>query len=73
MWISAVLSLILYVPLYLCLTGYIEVDKDRWWIIRLPPQSTVSKQIENSEDGPDIRNERRHKPTKVVFYMLLFV
>ena len=43
MWIAAFISLILYFPLYFCLVGYIEVDVERWWSIRLSTTAEVRK------------------------------
>ena len=69
MWVAAFVSLVLYIPLYLCLFGYIEVDEDRWWLIRVPRMNAATCL---EADGPYIKN-KTPRPAKEAFLMLLFV
>ncbi|KAF8486556.1 hypothetical protein JB92DRAFT_3024151 [Gautieria morchelliformis] len=65
MWLCALVSLILYVPLCFCLGGYIEADRGRWWAIR------IGRAKNPSAGEPDIRIEKP-RPGKEAFVMLLY-
>lgn len=71
MWLSAVVSLVLYIPLYLCLRGYIEVNvnRDRWWDVH------VSGQPPSDQPTPDIPEDRTDVQWSgnQASFMLLFV
>ncbi|KAF8583058.1 hypothetical protein K439DRAFT_1617763 [Ramaria rubella] len=68
-WLTALLSLVLYIPLYFCLRGYIEVDRERWWNIRICHNPTA-KLASQSRDPYIISAPSR--PTREAFVMLLY-
>ncbi|KAF8583204.1 hypothetical protein K439DRAFT_76324 [Ramaria rubella] len=71
LWLTALVSLALYVPLFFCLRGNIAVGEKQWWRIRfrsITPRNATTDPRSNGKDEP-----RVHKnPAREAFFMLLY-